>query len=366
MWQCERSRARFALPPVTGRNPIHSLLEYIMNLYRPLLVSMCALALGCAAVFSTSAHAAGNPITAPRYKEALYPPWSHGANNPAVNRGLEFTVPEVDSMADFHGDLNDPSLVLYVGGNYYFAMAPLVKAFEAEHPDLRGKIFYVTIPPGLLLKAMSQGGTFTSGNMTFTVRPDVYAAGVKNVRAQIAAGTLLAPAVAYASNDLTIMIPKGNPGHITGLGDLGRPGVRVVMPNPAFEGVARQIQASLRKAGGKALEQSVYQTKVANGETLLTHIHHRQTPLFLMQGLGVAGVTWRSEAIFQEQAGHPIGNVDIPAEYNTVGVYGAALVANAPHPEAGKLWLQFLASPQALKILQRYGFQAPPAASKEP
>jgi molybdate transport system substrate-binding protein len=25
-------------------------------------------------------------------------------------------------MADFHGDLNNPALVLYVGGNYYFAM----------------------------------------------------------------------------------------------------------------------------------------------------------------------------------------------------------------------------------------------------
>ncbi|EQD66834.1 sulfate-binding protein, partial [mine drainage metagenome] len=227
----------------------------------------------------------GHPVTPPKYNETLYPPWSHGENDPALHKGLEFTIPEVDSMADFHGSINDPRLVIYVGGNYYFAMAPLVKAFEAEHPELRGKIFYVTIPPGLLIKAMQQGNTFTSGNMTFTAAPDVYAAGLKKVKEQIAAGKLMAPAVPYVTNDLTIMVPKGNPGHITGLADLGKPGVRLVMPNPAWEGVARQIEASLRKAGGPALETMVYDTKVKDGQTILTHIHHRQTPLFLMQGL---------------------------------------------------------------------------------
>ena len=329
-----------------------------MNLHRPLLTAACALAFGGLAGLSAPAQAAGNPVTAPRYAETLYPPWSHGANDPALHQGLQFTVPEVDSMPDFHGDIDDPRLVIYVGGNYFFAMAPLVKAFEAQHPDLRGRIFYVTIPPGLLLKAMALGDTFTSGNMTFTARPDVYAAGLKKVRAQIAAGKLVAPAISYATNDLTIMVPKGNPGHITGLRDMGRPGVRLVMPNPTFEGVARQIEASLRKAGGEALEQSVYVTKVKDGQTVLTHIHHRQTPLFLMQGLAVAGVTWKSEAIFQEQAGHPIGNVDIPAKYNTTAIYGAALVAGAPHPEAGKLWLRFLRSPAALKIFEHYGFRS--------
>ena len=45
--------------------------------------------------------------------------------------------------------------------------------------------------------------------------------------------------------------------------------------NPQWEGVARQIQISLRKTGGPALERMVYDTKVKNGETILTHIHHK-------------------------------------------------------------------------------------------
>ena len=337
-----------------------------MNLHSKSLLAAVMCVLGAVAFGTVQATETGRPVTPPKYSETLYPPWSKGENNPALHKGLEFTIPEVDSMPDFHGSVNDPKLVIYVGGNYYFAMGPLVKAFEAEHPELRGRIFYVTIPPGLLIKAMDMGNTFTSGNMTFTVPPDVYAAGLKKVKEQIAAGKLVAPAVPYVTNDLTIMVPKGNPGHVTGLADLGKPGVRLVMPNPAWEGVARQIEASLRKAGGVALEQAVYETKVKNGETILTHIHHRQTPLFLMQGLGDAGVTWKSEAIFQEEAGHPIAHVDIPARYNTTAVYAAALVKGAAHPAAGKLWIQFLRSPTAWKIFERYGFKAAPInATKE-
>ena len=106
-------------------------------------------------------------------------------------------------------------------------MAPLVAAFEKEYPELKGKIYYETLPPGILIRQVRQGNTITVGNMTWKIQPNVYAAG-------------------------------------------------------------------------------------------LTHIHHRQTPLFLMQGLADAGVTWKSEAIFQEQAGHPISNIPICSESSSV------------------------------------------------
>ena len=294
---------------------------------------------------------------APRYKEDVFPPWQHGANNDALNRGFAFTVPEVDDLADFHGDITDPKLVLYVGGNYFFAMAPLVAEFEREHPDYKGRLYWETIPPGLLVKQMKAGGTITSGNMTWTAKPDAYFAGFKKVVALVADGTLEAPAVPYVTNTLTIMVPSTNPGHVTGLADLGRKDIRLAMPNPAFEGIVRQIEASLRKAGGPSLADAVYKTKVANGTTMLTHIHHRQTPLFLMQGLADAGVTWKSEAIFQEQAGHPITNVDIPADQNSTAIYGGAVVSGAPHVDAARLWLTFIRSEPALTIFEHYGFK---------
>lgn len=320
-----------------------------------------------AALLAGPAHAAGAGRAAapPHYAERLYPPWSQGANNPALHQGLSITVPEVDDMPDFHGSLDHPALVIFVGGNYYFAMAPLVQAFSAQHPRLRGRIFYVTLPPGLLIKAMANGGTFTSGNLTFTVAPDVYAAGLKKVQGQIAARRLVPPAVPYATNTLTIMVPAGNPAHIASLTDLGRPGVRLAMPNPAWEGVARQIRMALKRAGGPALAHTVYVSKVADGQTILTHIHHRQTPLFLMQGIADAGVTWKSEAIFQEQIGHPLSHVDIAPADNVTAIYAAAMVRGARHPRAARAWLAFLHSGTAERIFARYGFKpAPPSVAQ--
>lgn len=307
----------------------------------------------------------GGKVQAPQYKGEIFPPWQHGANAPAINKGLEFTVPEVNVLADFHGDLNNPKLVIFVAGNYFFAMAPLVAEFEKEHPQYRGHIFYETLPPGILLKQMHEGGTITAGNMTWTIKPDVYAAGLKKIQAAITDGTVVGPAVPYVTNDLTIMIPKQNPAHIAGLADLGRPDVRLVMPNLEWEGVARQIKASLVKGGGDALAQSVYQDKVKSGQTILTHVHHRQTPLFLMQGLADAGVTWKSEAIFQEQIGHPISKIDIPADQNTTAIYASAVVKGAAHPKAGKEWVTFLHSPEALQIFERYGFKPYVTAAKQ-
>ncbi|MBV8636407.1 MAG: substrate-binding domain-containing protein [Burkholderiaceae bacterium] len=299
-----------------------------------------------------------SPAAAVHEAERIFPPWQHGANNDAVKRGLEFTVPQVDVLADFHGDLTDPKLVLYVGGNYFFALAPLVKEFEEEHPEFKGRLYWETIPPGMLVDQIKAGGTVTSGNMTWTIKGDAYFAGLNAVKGLIDQGLLDGPAVPYVTNTLAIMVAKGNPRGITGLNDLAKPDMRLAMPNPKYEGIARQIKSSLEKAGGDPLEHTVYESKVADGSAVLTFIHHRQTPLFLMQGVADAGVVWQSEAMFQEQVGNPIGHVDIPQAQNSTEIYAGAVIHGAVHPEAARLWLAYIHSQPAIAIFERYGFHA--------
>jgi len=315
--------------------------------------------LGITTLLSVCAAAAppGTPAALLEAAEAQFPPWQHGQNNDAPDQGLVFTVPPVDDMADFHGSLDNPALVLYASGNYFFAMSGLVQRFGAAFPAWRGRIFYETLPPGLLLRQMAAGGTITSGNLTFTVKPDVMMADQHASEVWLGQGRLAPPVVSFATNDLTIMVPAGNPARINALADLARPDLALIMPNPTFEGVAQQIRASLVKAGGETLARAVYDTKVAAGTTVLTRIHHRQTPLLLMQGVGQAGVTWRSEAIFQEQHGNPIAHVDIPADQNTRAIYSAAMVPGAQHAEAARAWLSFIRSDDAFAALAPFGFQ---------
>lgn len=291
------------------------------------------------------------------------PPWSRGANDPAAQQGYVFHVADVDNVPDLHGNPCDARLVLFIGGNQFFALPQLVAAFEKQHPELKGHIFYETLPPGILRKQMAAGNAITLGNLTIQVQPDVYEAGARVLKSMEQGGQA-SHVVAYATNTLAIMVPRGNPKGIRGLADLERAGLKLSMPNPEWEGVARQIQDSLRKAGGDALEKSVYEAKVHNGETVLTEIHHRQTPMRIMNGAVDAGVTWASEVRFQESIGNPIEGVVIPDAENTSAVYAAGMVAQAPHPAAAQQWLAFLQSAEAQAIYHQYGFRSVTEASK--
>ncbi len=303
--------------------------------------------LGLVATFSVAAAALAQAA----------PPWSAGHNDPASAKGYVFPVDSIDNMPDLHGNPADAKLVLFIGGNQFFVLPRLIAGFEAEHPELRGHIFYETLPPGILRRQMANDNTLTLGNLTLQVTPDVYEAGARVVDEMARQGQV-EQSVRYATNDLAIMVAAGNPKHIAGLKDLGQPGIRLSMPNPEWEGVSRQIAAALRKAGGETLYQSVYVSKVADGTTYLTHVHHRQTPMRIMQGESDAGVTWASEVRFQEMIHNPIVGVAIPAEQNSTAIYAAGVLRNAPHAAAARAWVQYLPSPQAQKIYRDYGFQS--------
>jgi hypothetical protein len=285
------------------------------------------------------------------------PPWSRGTNDPADGQGFVFHVADVDNMPDMHGNPCDARLVLLIGGNQFFVLPRLVDEFQKLHPEVKGHLFYETLPPGILRRQIEAEGTITLGNLTLQVKPDVYEAGFGAVRAMQRDG-LLTDVLPYATNDLTLMVAKGNPKGIRSLADLGRPGLRLSMPNPAWEGVARQIQASLRKAGGSGLEKAVYEDKVRSGLTVLTEIHHRQTPMRIMSGAADAGVTWTSEVRFQESIGNPIEGVTIPESENTIAIYAGGIVRDAPHPAMAAAWLAFLKSSAAQSIYHRYGFRS--------
>lgn len=284
------------------------------------------------------------------------PPWSKEANNPAEQTGYTFHVADVDNVPDLHGNPMNAKLVLFIGGNQFFVLPQLVAAFEREHPELKGYIFYETLPPGILRRQITANDTITLGNLTLQIKPDVYEAGARVLHQMESSGEVT-HVIEYATNDLAIMVRAGNPKHIHSLRDLGRPDLRLSMPNPEWEGIAKQIASSLRKAGGETLETAVYRDKVKNGTTLLTEIHHRQTPIHIMNGTADAGVTWASEVRFQESIANPIEGVAIPAPLNTTAVYAGGIMKDAPHPVAAEQWLTFLQSAPAQAIYRQFGFQ---------
>ncbi len=280
-------------------------------------------------------------------------PWSNTA--PV---GVPFTVRGVDNVPDIHGNPSNPQLTLFIAGNQFMVMNDLLRAFTARHPKVT-RIFYETLPPGILARQMELGG-ITIGNLVITSKPDVYESGAKRMaierkKGKIVPGTI----VPYARNSLGIMVAKGNPRHIAHLADLARPDLRLSLPNPKWEGIGTQIENSLRKAGGDRLVKTIFGEKRKYGSTFLTRIHHRQTAYRILDGQSDAGITWISEIMFQERIHHAIGFVPIPDAQNSQGLYMAGMVQGAPHSKAAREWLSFLETRKALSIYEKYGFQPP-------
>jgi ABC-type molybdate transport system substrate-binding protein len=270
-------------------------------------------------------------------------------------RAVQFAVAPVDQVLDIHGDAQNAQLVVFASGNQYMVMPTLVAAFRKEHPQIR-HIYYETLPPGIIIRQI-RSGALQIGNMLVSARADVLLAGPRGMRTLHAIGKV-STWQPYASNTLAILVRAGNPLHVRSVMDLGRSDVRVVMPNPKWEGVAEQVEGAYMKAGGTPLLRTIMHTKLAAGTTMLTRIHHRETPLFLLEGRADAGPVWLSEALYQHRM-HDFGIVRIPDDRNVHAAYEAARLTDAPHRAAADAFVAFLRSPKARAILAAYGFGAP-------
>lgn len=279
------------------------------------------------------------------------PPW-----NPPPAGGVSFAQPPFDAIADLHGDIVDPQLTVFFAGNQFMVVHDLVEAFKQRYPRYQ-RVFVETLPPGILARQIDTG-SLVMGNLRIALKPDVFTNGKGSIAELQKQHGWFAQTLDYARNPLAILVAKGNPKHIEGLQDLGRADVRVSMPNPQWEGIAKQIEAGYRKAGGDALDHAIMDGKVKDGSTYLTRIHHRESPLRILEGESDAAPVWSTEAYFQQQILHrPVETIAIPAAQNVTATYTAARMKSAPHQQAAADFMDFLATPQAQAIYRKYGFQ---------
>ncbi len=275
------------------------------------------------------------------------PPW----NTPPKST-VEFTIQGINNVPDLYGDIVDPQLVVFFAGNQFMCIDDLLEGFKKRHPHIT-RIFAETLPPGILAKQI-EGGSLTIGNLRITHKPDVYTAGKGRIESM---EDHFSRIETYAYNKLSLMVPQGNPKKIMGLIDFKNQNLRISMPNPAWEGIGKQIETAYRKAGGDVLYQAIMETKVKDGTTYLTRIHHRESPLrILLEDSDVAPV-WTSEVFYQKMIGHPVQEVEIPVEENIKAAYQAGRLKNAPRAEAADLFMEYLISDEAKEIYKKYGFE---------
>ena len=270
------------------------------------------------------------------------------------------TVIPADRSDDLHNiEIADSAdLTLFMAGNQFMAMDEIISEFQDKHPDIK-KIFYETLPPGLELKQILSGGAVFK-DKTLHVRPDIYTSvNEKGMKILEESGFIKESDYhLYLHNRLTLMVPEGNPAKIGSVLDMGRDDVRISQPDPENEDIAFHIVDMYRQAGGEDLVRRIMEEKRAEGTTIFTIVHHRETPLRILKKTVDVGPVWATEAIHAKSSGlrfdvvEPGEDLDQRKEIN----YYVCKLSNSPNPENAQKFLDYVTSPTAQKIYKKYGF----------
>ncbi len=274
-----------------------------------------------------------------------------------IHKLMEMPVIPSERADDIHGleYLDKAELILFMAGNQFMVMDELIQAFKEETGIER--IFYETLPPRLMLRQILAGGAkFRDTILPGT--PDVYSLVSEDSMKLLKEKGLIEDYFVYLHNRIVLMVPKDNPAGIKSLLDLARDEVRISQPNPENEDIARYIIEMYRRAGGDELVRRIMEEKVEKGTTMLTTVHHRETPERLMKGICDVGPVWATEAMYAKMKGLPLDFIEVGEEFDMrdkVNYYITKL-KNAPNPENAERFLEFIRSEKAQEIYKKYGF----------
>lgn len=254
---------------------------------------------------------------------------------------------------------SDAQLTMWIAGNQFFAMEEVIHSFQKAYPAV-GNVAVITLPPGIVLKAIKAGGWLYEGK-EYRMQPDIYASvDIGHLKA-LKATNKMSDYLIYTHNQLELMVAKGNPKNIHGIDDLGREGLRVMLPNPIDEGImtfyAKKVlikhQLWDKLSGGKECKACAPTPNV-----WFTTVHHREIPEGLKAGTTDVGIVWATETKNALDEGAPVQKIVLPPQDSLINEvsYAMGILSNAAHPSAAQQYLAFMQSAAGQAAYAKFGF----------
>jgi len=261
----------------------------------------------------------------------------------------------------------DSDLVMYLAGNQFMVMEELIKDFQSKNKTIK-TVYVETIPPGQILKKqLLKQGKINGAKTSMT--PDLFASVNINHLKKLNKKGLLNNYIIYTHNKLELMVAKGNPKKIKGAKDLSRDDIVQSHPNPLTEGIFRFYGSEMLKDLGLyekvTAGQKCKKCWAVPQKTWFTARHHRETPYRIENKQADVGIVWTSEVAHAKAEGRKIDGVVIQAPYNKQDkvAYVIGVMNKARNTENAKVFLKYLATPDAQKIYASYAFI--PATAEE-
>ena len=250
-------------------------------------------------------------------------PSASGSNSPSVS----------DALAD---------LTIYGAASLAGVLDAAKAAYESANPG--SKLTISTDSSAALETQIEQGAP-----------ADVFlAADTTNPKKLVDGGFASGEPVDFAGNELTIIVPKGDPAEISTPADLARAGIKVVAAGDEvpITKYAKQLVANLAKLPGYPPGfAAAYDRNVASKEDNVKAVVAK-----VGLGEGDAGIVYATDAI----ASGDVDTVAIPEGANVPATYAGVVVKASPNAAGAKAFLDWLTGPDGQTILERAGFLPPP------
>ena len=176
------------------------------------------------------------------------------------------------------------------------------------------------------------------------------------------------------TSTIVFLVRKGNPKAIKDWGDLVKPGIEVITPNPKTSGGARwnflAAWAYGRKAGGSDAAAQDFVKKLYTHVPVLDSGARGSTTTFVERGIGDVLLAWENEAFLaQKELGKDKVEIVIPSISVLAEPSVAVIAENAKKhgtSEVAKAYLEYLYTPEAQVAIARnfYRPRDPEVAAK--
>lgn len=224
-------------------------------------------------------------------------------------------------------------ILVFAAASLTESFGAIAGAFHAEHPEASVRFNFG--PSGGLATQIGEGAP-----------ADVLASASSEWMDAIANDPGVSDRATFARNRLVLLVPRPNTAKITGLQDLARAGVKLVL---AAEGVPAGLYArdALTRGGiaGPALRNLVSNEEDVKGVVQKILLDEAD-----------AGIAYRSD--LTPSVKDRVQAIEIPDRWNVTASYSIAVVGSSVHRDAARAFVRFVLGP-AQAVLRSFGFLAP-------
>ena len=239
----------------------------------------------------------------------------------------------------------ETTLTVFTAASLTGAFTDIGKAYEAQNENV--KVVFVFDGSQTLRTQIEQGAN-----------ADIFvSASTKHMKALQDSGFMDNSTVApFLGNSLALIVPVDSPAGITGLADLNKPGVKIVIgtKDVPFGDYTRQMFEKMvaDPAYGPAYKDAVMKNVVSE-ETAVSSVVPK-----LALGEADAAIVYKSDVSKDDLT--KVTRIDIPAEYNVVATYPLGILAESPSKTEAESFIAFVRGPDGSAILTEYGFDPIP------